>query len=67
MGFLSDLATLTRQANAASDRLDVGASLAVAQQSMEQAGRVMAASVVANDPVSLVPGRPENHRLEWGA
>jgi hypothetical protein len=67
VGFLSDLATLTREANAAYDRIDVGASLAAAQQSMEQAGRVTAASVVANDPVSLVPGRPETVRLEWGA
>ncbi|MBM7505731.1 hypothetical protein ACFPER_01345 [Agromyces aurantiacus] len=47
---LSDLATLTRRANAAVDRMDVGASLAAAQQSLEQATRVMAASVVAHDP-----------------
>lgn len=133
MRLLSDLATLTRRANAAYDRIDVGASLAAAQQSMEQAGRVMAASVVVNDPaleasrvratatitdarqlpmmigmnavveldlivslpggipmpagrteqlaplhlarvapgaqvaVSLVPGRPDTVRLEWGA
>lgn len=50
MGFLSDLATLTRQANAAHDGMDVGASLAAAQHSLEQANRVMAASVVAHDP-----------------
>ena len=50
MGFLSDLAALTRQAHAAAARMDVGASLAAAQQTLEQAGRVMAASVVAHDP-----------------
>jgi hypothetical protein len=50
MRILSDLATLTRQANAAYARMDVGASLAAAQQSLEQANRVMAASVVAHDP-----------------
>ena len=133
MPFFSDLATLTRQANAAYDRMDVGASLAAAQQSMAPASRVMAATVVAHDPaleadrvratatvsdarqlpmmfgmnavvelhlivslpggipmpatrteqlsplhlarvapgaelvVSLVPGRPDTLRLEWGA
>ena len=50
MRLLSDLATLTRHANTAYARMDVGASLAAAQQSMEQASRVMAASVVAHDP-----------------
>jgi hypothetical protein len=50
MRLLSDLATLTRRANGAYDRMDVGASLAAAQQSMAQAGRVMAANVVVNDP-----------------
>ncbi|MFE5671088.1 hypothetical protein ACFQ58_05695 [Agromyces sp. NPDC056523] len=133
MPFLSDLSTLTRSANASYRRMDVGASLRVAQQSMEQANRVLAASVVAHDPaldaarvrafatvtdarrrpmmfgmdsvveldlivtmpggipmpasrteqlaplllaraapgarleVSLVPGRPDTVRLEWGA
>ncbi len=70
MPFFSDLATLTRHASAAYDRMDVGASLAAAQQSMEQASRVMAATVVAHDPelvVSLVPGRPDTVRLEGGA
>ncbi|GGI48220.1 hypothetical protein BCL57_002715 [Agromyces flavus] len=50
MPFLSDLTTLTRHANASYRRMDVGATLAAAQQSMEQARRVMAASVVAHDP-----------------
>lgn len=50
MPFLLDLPYLTRRANAAAARMDVGASLATAQQTLEQAGRVMAASVVAHDP-----------------
>ena len=50
MPFFSDLTTLTRHANASYRRMDVGATLAAAQQSMEQASRVMAASVVAHDP-----------------
>jgi hypothetical protein len=49
MGFLSDLATLTHRANAAAERMDVGATLAAAQQSLQQAERVMAATVVADD------------------
>ncbi|WP_438854053.1 hypothetical protein [Agromyces sp. M3QZ16-3] len=52
MGFLADLRTLNAQATAVRDRMDVGATLAAAQQSLEQANRVMAASVAANDPVS---------------
>jgi hypothetical protein len=44
MGFLTDLTTLTRQANAASDRMDVGASLAAASRSMDDASRVLAAT-----------------------
>jgi hypothetical protein len=50
MPFLLDLANLTRRANTAAARMDVGASLATAQQTLERAGRVMAASVVAHDP-----------------
>jgi hypothetical protein len=44
MGFLTDLTTLTRQANAASGRMDVGASLAAASRSMDDASRVLAAT-----------------------
>ncbi|MGW4929952.1 hypothetical protein ACWEOH_12430 [Agromyces sp. NPDC004153] len=44
MGFLKDLTTLTRQANAAYDRMDVGASMAAASRSMEDASRVLAAT-----------------------
>jgi hypothetical protein len=50
MGFLKDLATLTAQGNAAYARMDVGASLAAAQQSLDQANQVMAATVTATDP-----------------
>ncbi|MFC5789497.1 hypothetical protein EDM22_17475 [Agromyces tardus] len=133
MGFLKDLRTLTAQGNAAYARMDVGATLAAAQQSLDQANQVMAATVTATDPgldaarvrttasvldarqlpmmigmnavveldlvvtlaggipmpatrteqlaplhlarvmpgarldVSLVPGRPETLRIEWGA
>jgi hypothetical protein len=44
MGLLKDLTTLTRQANIAYDRMDVGASLAAASRSMEDASRVLAAT-----------------------
>ena len=50
MGFLKDLATLTAQGNAAYARMDVGATLAAAQQSLDQANHVMAATVTATDP-----------------
>ncbi|WP_395245790.1 hypothetical protein ACGGZK_08275 [Agromyces sp. MMS24-K17] len=57
MGFLKDLTTLTRQANQGYARMDVGASLAQAQASIDQANRMMAASVPqATDP-SLEPRR----------
>ncbi|MEI5585295.1 MULTISPECIES: hypothetical protein [unclassified Agromyces] len=49
MGFLSDLATLTRRAHDVSERMDMGATLAAAQESLHQAERVMAAMVVADD------------------
>ncbi|MFC9918067.1 hypothetical protein [Agromyces binzhouensis] len=52
MGFLADLRTLNAQATAVRERMDVGATLAAAQQSLEQADRVMAAAVAANDPAS---------------
>lgn len=133
MGLFADLRTLTRHANAVTERFDMDATLAAARQSLEQAERVMAATVVADDvaleaarvraaatvvdarqlpmmigmhavveldlivtlaggvplpvsrteqlaplhlarvtpgsrlEVSLVPGRPESLRLEWGA
>lgn len=50
MGFLKELATLTTQGNAAYARMDVGATLAAAQQSIDHAGQVMAATVTATDP-----------------
>lgn len=50
MGFLKELATLTTQGNAAYARMDVGATLAAAQQSVDHAGQVMAATVTATDP-----------------
>ena len=49
MGFLKDLATLTAQGNAAYARMDVGASLAAAGRSMEEAGRVLAATTPRPD------------------
>jgi predicted alpha-1,6-mannanase (GH76 family) len=50
MGFLKDLATLTPQGNTAYARMDVGARLTAAQQSLDQANQVMAATVTATDP-----------------
>jgi hypothetical protein len=44
MGFLKDLATLTAKGNAAYARMDVGATLEAASRSMDQAGRVLAAT-----------------------
>ncbi|GAA1941506.1 hypothetical protein [Agromyces allii] len=52
MGFLKDLATLTRQGHEMQSRMDVGAQLAQAQASMEQASRMMAATT---------PSAPEPH------
>lgn len=52
MGFLKDLATLTRQGHEIQQRMDVGASMAQAKSSMEQASRMMAASM----PVSAADG-----------
>ena len=49
MGFLKDLATLTAQGNAAYARMDVGASLDAAGRSMEEAGRVLAATTPRPD------------------
>lgn len=49
MGFLKDLATLTARGNAASARMDVGASFEAASRSMEQAGRVLAATTPRPD------------------
>lgn len=49
MGFLKDLTTLTRQANAAYDRMDMGATLAAASRSMEDASRVLAATTPRPD------------------
>jgi len=45
MGFLKDLATLTRQGAELQQRMDVGASMAQAQASLEQASRMMVASM----------------------
>ncbi|MFF2387785.1 hypothetical protein [Agromyces sp. NPDC058104] len=51
MGFLKNLATLTRQGYEAQQRMDVGATMAQAQASMEQASRIMAATTPsATDP-----------------
>lgn len=47
MGFLKDLATLTRQGHEAQRRMDVGASMAQAQASMAEASRIMAATTPA--------------------
>ncbi|MFF2275505.1 hypothetical protein [Agromyces sp. NPDC058126] len=47
MGFLKDLATLTRQGYEAQQRMDVGATMAQASASMEQASRIMAATTPA--------------------
>lgn len=44
MGFLKDIATLTRQGYEAQQRMDVGAQLAAASQAMAQASAVMAAT-----------------------
>lgn len=49
MGFLKDLATLTARGDAAYARMDVGASLEAASRSMEQAGRVLAATTPRPD------------------
>ncbi|WP_448810971.1 hypothetical protein [Agromyces bauzanensis] len=49
MGFLKDLATLTAKGNDAYARLDVGASLAAASRSMDEASRVLAATLPAAD------------------
>lgn len=49
MGFLKDLTALTRQANAAYDRVDMGATLAAASRSMDDAGRVLAATTPRPD------------------
>ena len=53
MGFLKDLTTLTRQANTAYDRMDVGASLAAASRSMEDASRVLAATTPRPEDAAL--------------
>ncbi|MFD5864573.1 hypothetical protein ACFWGP_06455 [Agromyces sp. NPDC127015] len=53
MGFLRDLATLTRQGYEAQQRLDVGASMAQAKAQMEQASRMMAASMPAQAEPAL--------------
>lgn len=57
MGFLKDLTTLTRQGNAAYARLDVGARLADAQASIDQANRMMAATAPRPTDASLEPLR----------
>ncbi|MFF2494368.1 hypothetical protein [Agromyces sp. NPDC058064] len=62
MGFLTDLATLTRQGYEAQQRMDVGATMAQAQASMEQASRIMAATT----PVAAEP-RVEAQRLRTTA
>jgi hypothetical protein len=62
MGFLKDLTTLTRQANAAYDRMDVGASLDAARRSMDDASRVLAATTPRPDEEWL-----EAVRLRTGA
>lgn len=49
MGFLKDFRTLTEQANAAYDRMDVGASLEAASRSMDEASRVLAATTPRTD------------------
>jgi hypothetical protein len=53
MGFLKDLTTLTRQASTAYDRMDVGASLAAASRSMEDASRVLAATTPRPEDAAL--------------
>jgi hypothetical protein len=57
MGFLKDLTTLTRQANAAYDRMDVGASLDAASRSMREASRVLAATTTRPDDELLEAAR----------
>ncbi|UOQ88237.1 hypothetical protein MUN74_13200 [Agromyces endophyticus] len=47
MGFLKDLTTLTRQGFEMQQRMDVGATMAQAQEQMAQASRLMAASMPA--------------------
>ncbi|MDL9979162.1 hypothetical protein [Microbacterium candidum] len=44
MGFFGDLANLTTQADGMRSRMDVGATMAAAQASMADAGRLMAAA-----------------------
>ncbi|WP_394553013.1 hypothetical protein ACDF64_01485 [Agromyces sp. MMS24-JH15] len=67
MGFLKDLSTLTRQANERRDRFDVGASLAAAQASIDQANRMMAASVPQATDASLEPLRMRTTATVVGA
>jgi len=51
MGFLKDIATLSKMGREAQKNLDVGASMAAMQQSLTQASQVMAAAAPANiDP-----------------
>lgn len=47
MGFFGDLATLTRQGSDLRSHVDVGATMAAAQASMAEAGRMMAAAAPA--------------------
>jgi hypothetical protein len=53
MGFLKDLTTLTRQANASYDRMEVGATLAAASRSMDDASRVLAATTPRPEDAAL--------------
>lgn len=66
MGFLKDLATLTKQGYEMQQRMDVGATMAQATASMEQASRMMAASMPA--PVPSAGGQQlEAQRLRTSA
>ena len=57
MGFLKDLATLTAQGDAAYARMDVGASLDTASRSMEEASRVLVATMPTRDDEWLEAAR----------
>lgn len=62
MGFLSDIATLTRQGHEAQRRMDVGARMADAQAAMAQAS----AAIAASTPVPL-SAHEEAQRLRMTA
>lgn len=57
MGFLTNLATLTRQGIEAQQRMDVGATMAQARASMEEASRIMAATTPTAIDARLEPQR----------